>query len=52
MPTNRQLLDPTLDSRSAEARERLARWGRLHAVRTAVGLAVFVAFLVMAVSSR
>ena len=44
MPTNRRLLDPTLDDRSGEARELLSRWGRLHALRTVVGVAVFVAF--------
>jgi len=44
MPTTRRLLDPTLDSGSAEARELLSRWGRLHAVRTVVGVAAFVAF--------
>ncbi len=44
MPTNRRLLDPRLDGGSGEARELLARWGRLHAVRTVVGVAVFVAF--------
>jgi uncharacterized membrane protein len=47
MPTNRRLLDPGLDSGSAEARELLSRWGRLHAVRTVVGVAVFVAFVGM-----
>src|SRR5712664_436418 len=46
MPTNRRLLDPGLDSGSGEARELLSRWGRLHAVRTVVGVAVFVAFVV------
>lgn len=45
MPTNRRLLDPELDSASDEARELLARWGRLHAVRTLVGVIVFVAFV-------
>jgi len=44
MPTTRRLLDPTLDSGSAEARELLSRWGRFHAVRTVVGVAAFVAF--------
>ncbi len=43
MPTNRRLLDPGLDSGSREARELLRGWGRLHAVRTLVGVAVFVA---------
>jgi hypothetical protein len=47
MPTNRRLLDPRLDSSSSEARELLARWGGLHAVRTVVGVAVFVAFAQM-----
>ena len=47
MPTNRRLLDPGLDSGSGEARELLSRWGRLHAVRTVVGVAVFVAFVGM-----
>ena len=45
MPTNRRLLDPGLDSGSSEARELLSRWGRLHAVRTVVGVVVFVAFV-------
>jgi len=45
MPTNRRLLDPTLDGGSDEARELLVRWGRLHAVRTVVGIAAFVAFV-------
>src|SRR5712692_10415044 len=51
MPTNRRLLDPQLDSGSGEARELLSRWGRLHAVRTVVGVAVFVAFVSMSMSS-
>lgn len=51
MPTNRRLLDPGLDSGSGEARELLLRWGRLHAVRTLVGVAVFVAFVGMSLRS-
>ena len=47
MPTNRRLLDPRLDSSSSDVRELLARWGRLHAVRTVIGVAVFVAFAQM-----
>ena len=34
LPTNKRLLEPTLDKRSAEAGRLLARWGRLHAVRS------------------
>jgi uncharacterized membrane protein len=48
-PTNRRLLDPSLDSGSDEARESLTRWGRLHAVRTVVGVVVFAVFVVLSV---
>jgi hypothetical protein len=34
LPTNKRLLSPTLDRRSPEAKRLLARWGRLHAVRS------------------
>lgn len=47
MRTNRRLLDPRLDPGSREAVDLLVRWGRLHAVRTAIGAAVFVSFVVM-----
>jgi hypothetical protein len=36
LPTNRRLLDPALAGDSAEAAALMARWGRLHAVRTVV----------------
>jgi uncharacterized membrane protein len=45
MPTNHRLLDPALDHASDEASELLSRWGRLHAVRTVVSVAVFVTFV-------
>jgi hypothetical protein len=35
-PTNKRLLDPTLDVDGAEAVSLLCRWGRLHSVRTLV----------------
>ena len=44
-PTNKQLLDPALDPRSAQATELLARWGRLHAVRTVLGSTAFLLLL-------
>ncbi len=44
-PTNKRLLDPTLDSSSAEARELLGRWARLHAVRSALGLIAFLSLV-------
>jgi uncharacterized membrane protein len=44
LPTNKRLLDPGLDRGSAEAAALLARWGRLHAVRS---LASALAFMVL-----
>jgi hypothetical protein len=44
-PTNKQLLNPTLDKNSTIAEELLTRWGRLHAVRSILSLASFVIFL-------
>jgi hypothetical protein len=37
LPTNKQLLSPTLDRGSAETERLLARWGVLHAVRSVLG---------------
>jgi hypothetical protein len=45
LPTNKQLLDTSLDRSSARARALLVRWGRLHAVRTVVSLAALILFL-------
>lgn len=42
LPTNKRLMDPTLEAGGAEAAALLARWGRLHAVRTAAGLAALL----------
>ena len=43
LPTNKRLLEPTLDKRSAETERLLARWGSLHAVRTMLsGLALLL----------
>ena|SRR5580692_3420740 len=44
-PTNNQLLDPTLIRKSESARRLLQRWGKLHAVRSGLGLAASVIFL-------
>lgn len=41
LPTNKRLLDPSLDASSPEAAALLDRWGRLHSVRTIVGLLAF-----------
>jgi hypothetical protein len=42
MPTNKRLLDPARDLDSAETRDLLSRWERLHTVRSGLGLAAFV----------
>src|SRR5262249_57604290 len=39
MPTNHELLAPGRDLDAAETRMLLRRWGRLHAVRSALGVA-------------
>jgi hypothetical protein len=44
-PVNKQLEDPALDPSSAHARALLARWGHLHAVRSAIGLAALLLML-------
>ena len=44
-PTNKQLLDPALDAESPRASRLLARWNRLHAVRTVLSAAAFVVLL-------
>jgi len=41
LPTNKQLLDPALDPRSARAANLLRRWNRLHGVRTVLSAAAF-----------
>jgi hypothetical protein len=44
-PTNKQLLDPTLDARSERTAALLARWNRLHAVRSVLSAAGFALML-------
>ena len=41
LPTNKRLLDPSLDRSSGEAAALLARWGRLHAARSVLGAIAF-----------
>jgi len=45
LPTNKKLLDPSLNRSSEAAHQLLIRWGKLHAVRTILSLAAFVVFL-------
>ncbi len=44
-PTNDQLLDPGRDPQSAETRILLERWGKLHAVRSALSLGATLLYL-------
>jgi len=48
MPTNKQLLAPTLDKGSPQARELLSRWGKLHALRSVLSGLALVIFLLNA----
>jgi uncharacterized membrane protein len=45
LPTNKKLLDPSLDRNSENARQLLIRWGRFHLVRTVMSPAAFIVFL-------
>ena len=47
LPTNHRLLAASLDKASPEAEVLLARWGRLHAVRSALSLVAFASFLIL-----
>jgi hypothetical protein len=49
LPTNKLLLSPTLDKRSAEAERLLARWGALHAVRSVLSGVALLLFLYLAI---
>jgi hypothetical protein len=42
MPLNHQLKDPALDPTDPAALDLLVRWGRLHGIRTVIGLVAFV----------
>jgi hypothetical protein len=44
MPTNNRLMATPVDQAGLESRALIERWGRLHAVRTALGLLATVAF--------
>jgi hypothetical protein len=52
LPTNRRLLSPALDRQSAEAERLLARWGRLHAVRSILSGIALLLFLYLAIYQK
>jgi hypothetical protein len=45
MPTNKELLSPTLDRRSPQTERLLARWGKLHAVRSLLSSTALLLFV-------
>jgi hypothetical protein len=49
MPTNKQLLSPTLDNCSAQTAQLLARWGTLHGVRSVLSGMAFLLFLYLSI---
>src|SRR5437868_6722211 len=49
LPTNKRLLDPSLDNDSKLAEQLLQRWSTLHAVRSVLSLASFLMFLFAAI---
>jgi Domain of unknown function (DUF1772) len=52
MPTNKQLLSPALDRRTAESGRLLARWGRLHSVRSVFSGAALLLYLYLLISAK
>ena len=52
LPTNKQLLSPTLDRRSAQTERLLARWGKLHAVRSVISGLALLLFLYLSIFAK
>ena len=52
LPTNKELLSPKLDRRSAQAGQLLARWGRLHTVRSVLSGLALLLFLYLAIFKK
>lgn len=52
LPTNKQLLSPTLDRRSAQTERLLARWGRLHAVRSVLSSLALLLLLYLLIFAK
>jgi hypothetical protein len=52
LPTDTLLLSPTLDPRSVEAERLLARWGKLHAVRSVLSGLALLLFLYLAIFKK
>jgi hypothetical protein len=52
LPTNKQLLSPTLDRRSAQTGRLLTRWGALHAVRSVLSGVALLFYLYLLISGK
>ena len=52
LPTNKRLLNSTLDKRSVEAERLLARWGALHAVRSVLSGLALLLFLYLLIFGK
>jgi len=52
LPTNKQLLSPTLDKPAPKAGQLLARWGKLHAVRSVLSAVTLLLFLYLAIFKK
>jgi hypothetical protein len=52
LPTNKRLLSPALDRRSAETARLLAHWGTLHVVRSALSGLALLLFLYLAILAK
>lgn len=52
LPTNTKLLEPGRDNSSAETRQLLEVWGRLHTVRSVLSLVATLVYLYALVESR
>jgi uncharacterized membrane protein len=50
LPTNKELLNPSLDKGSDRANELLSRWGHLHAVRSVLSTTALLIFLICLLS--
>jgi hypothetical protein len=49
LPTNNKLLATPIDAANAETRDLIAKWAQLHAVRTALGIAATILFLLASI---
>src|SRR3989442_12046975 len=52
LPTNKQLLSPTLDRRSTQTERLLAHWGVLHAVRSAISALALLLLLYLLIFAK